>query len=157
MYKNILVPHAGTSAGDLALEHAIYAAKGTPSSKMTILHVIEEVQRPPTFGMNESQREKILKSINDANESLKKEMKKEMVKKSQYCKELNVEAEIKIEVGDAAKVILENIKHENVDLVVMAKRRKLKGVKKLFSLGSISRKVVDNIFCPIMLVDLEKT
>jgi len=156
MYKNILVPHAGTSAGDLALEHAIYAAKGIPSAKMTLLHVVEEVQRPPTFGLSESEREKILHNISEANESIKTEMRKEMEKRSQYCKENKVDVKIKIEVGDAAKVILENIEKEKVDLVVMAKRRKIKGVKKLFSLGSISRKVVDNAHCPITLVDLEK-
>jgi hypothetical protein len=40
--------------------------------------------------------------------------------------------------------------------VVMAKRKNIKGIKKLFSLGSISRKVVDNVNYPIMPVDLEK-
>jgi nucleotide-binding universal stress UspA family protein len=156
MYKNILVPHAGTSAGDLALEHAVYAAKGTPSAKMILLHVIEEVQRPPTFGLAESEREKILHNIDEANNSLKLQMQKEMQKRLQYCTENKVDVEIKIEVGDAARVILDCIKHEKIDLVVMAKRRKIKGIKKLFSLGSISRKVVDNAHCPITLVDLEK-
>jgi len=156
MYKNILIPHAGTPAGDLALEHAVFAAKGTPSAKMIILHIIEEVQRPPTFGLAESEREKIFHNITEANESLKIEMQKEMEKRLTYCKENNVTAEIKIQVGDAAQVILDCIKHQEIDLVVMAKRRKIKGIKKLFSLGSISRKVVDNVNCPIMLVDLEK-
>ena len=156
MYQNILVPHAGTSAGDLALEHAVYAAKGTPSAKMILLHVIEEVQRPPTFGLAESEREKILHNIDEANNSLKLEMQKEMEKRFQYCTENKVDVEIKIEVGDAARVILDYIEHEKIDLVVMAKRRKVKGIKKLFSLGSISRKVVDNVNCPITLVDLEK-
>lgn len=156
MYKNILVPHAGTSAGDLAIEHAIHATKGAPSAKMTILHIVEEVQRPPTFGISATERQKIISHINEANESMKIEMAKEMEKKVQHCKENNVNAEAKIEVGDAAKIILDNIHNENVDLVVMAKRRKIKGIKKLFSLGSISRKVVDNTHCPIMLVDLEK-
>ena len=152
MYKNILVPHAGTSAGDLALEHAVYASKGTPSSKMILLHVIEEVQRPPTLGLAESEREKILSSIDEANNSLKLQMQKRL----QYCTENKVDVEVKIEVGDAARVILDCIEHEKIDLVVMAKRRKIKGIKKLFSLGSISRKVVDNAHCPITLVDLEK-
>ena len=156
MYKNILVPHAGTSAGDLALEHAVYAARGIPSAKMTLLHVIEEVQRPATFGLSESEREKLFHNISEANESLKIEMQKEMEKRLTYCKENNINVEIKIEVGDAARVILDYIEHKKIDLVVMAKRRKIKGIKKIFSLGSISRKVVDNVNCPITLVDLEK-
>lgn len=155
MYKAILVPHAGTPAGDEALKHAIYAAKGTTSAKIIILHVVEEIQRPPTFGLAESEREKLVNNINDANESIKTEMGKEMGKRVQHCKENNVDANIKITVGDAAKIILDTVDQENVDLVVMSKRRKLKGVKKLLSLGSVSRKVVENVNCPVILVDIE--
>ena len=154
MYKKILVPHAGTPAGDEALKHAIHAAKGT-SAKIIILHVVEEVQRPPTFGLASVEREKILASINEANESIKDEMKKEMEKRVQDCNENSVDAEAKIATGDAASIILDMIDQKNVDLVVMSKRRKLKGVKKLLSLGSVSRKVVENVYCPVILVDIE--
>ena len=154
MYKKILVPHAGTPAGDEALKHAIHAAKGT-TAKIIILHVVEEVQRPPTFGLASVEREKILASINEANESIKDEMKKEMEKRVQDCNENSVDAEAKIATGDAASIILDMIDQENVDLVVMSKRRKLKGVKKLLSLGSVSRKVVENVHCPVILVDIE--
>ena len=154
MYKKILVPHAGTPAGDEALKHAIHAAKGT-SARIIILHVVEEVQRPPTFGLASVEREKILASINEANESIKDEMKKEMEKRVQDCNENSVDAEAKIATGDAASIILDMIDQENVDLVVMSKRRKLKGVKKLLSLGSVSRKVVENVHCPVILVDIE--
>lgn len=155
MYKTILVPHAGTPAGDEALKHAIHAARDTQSAKIVILHIVEEMQRVPTFGLAESQREKIANSIKDANESIKSEMQKEMEKKVQHCRENNVDAIIKITVGDAAQIILNTISQENADLVVMAKRRKLKGVKKLLSLGSVSRKVVENANCPMLLVDIE--
>ena len=154
MYKKILVPHAGTPAGDEALKHAIHAAKGT-SAKIIILHVVEEVQRPPTFGLASVEREKILASINEANESIKDEMKKEMENRVQQCSENSVDAEAKIVTGDAASIILDMIDQENIDLVVMSKRRKLKGVKKLLSLGSVSRKVVENVHCPVILVDIE--
>jgi len=40
-------------------------------------------------------------------------------------------------------------------LIVMSKRRKLKGMKKLLSLGSVSRKVVENVTCPVTLIDIE--
>ncbi len=154
MYKKILLPHAGTSAGDEALKHAIHAAKGI-SARIIILHVVEEMQRPPTFGLASVEREKLLTRIHEANESTKEEMKKEMEKRVQYCNENNVDAEIKITTGDAASIILDMIEQESIDLVVMAKRRKLKGVKKLLSLGSVSRKVVENVHCPVTLVDIE--
>ena len=154
MYKNILVPHAGTLAGDEALKHAIHAAKGT-SAKIIILHVIEDLQNPSTFALADSERESLLSSIRDANDSIKKEMKRELENKIQECKNLNIETEILVTSGDPAEKILDIVEQKNIDLIVMAKRRKLKGVKKLLSLGSVSRKIVENVNCPVTLIDIE--
>ncbi|MHA7734037.1 universal stress protein [Nitrosopumilus sp. S6] len=155
MYKTILVPHAGTPAGDEALKHAMYVAKNS-SSKIIILHIIEEIHYAPvSFALTESERKKLFDSINDANESIRHEMEKKMVKYEQQCKEENIEVDVRIKVGDAAEVILEVIQQESIDLVVMAKRRKLKGLKKLLSLGSVSRKIAENASCPVTLVDVE--
>ncbi|RDJ31730.1 MAG: universal stress protein [Crenarchaeota archaeon] len=154
MYKTILVPHAGTPAGDEALKHAIHAAKGT-SAKIILLHVVEEIQHPMTFGLAESERNQLLSGIRDANESIRKEMGKEMEKRIAKCKESNVTCEVRVQVGDAAEKILDAVANDNVDLIVMAKRRKLKGMKKLFSLGSVSRKIVENVTCPVNLIDIE--
>ena len=60
-----------------------------------------------------------------------------------------------MEIGDAAEIILDAVEKEKVDLIVMSKRRKLKGMKKLLSLGSVSRKVVENVTCPVTLIDIE--
>ena len=155
MYKTILVPHAGTPAGDLALKHAIYAAKGTDSSKIILLHIVEEIQHPVSFALAESEREKMFDSIREANESIRQEMEKDMQKYNQQCTDNNVASQVRVEMGDAAEIILDTVKNENVDLIVMAKRRKLKGVKKLLSLGSVSRKVVENVNCPVTLIDIE--
>jgi len=38
----------------------------------------------------------------------------------------------------------------------MAKRRKLKGVKKLLGMGSVSRKIAEIVSCPVLLIDIEK-
>ena len=154
MYNTILVPHAGTAAGDLALKHAIFAAKDS-SSKIIILHIIEEIQHPVTFALAESEREKIINSIKDANESIRQEMEKDMETRIQQCKDAGVDVQVKVEMGDAAEIILDTAQKEKVDLIVMAKRRKLKGVKKLLSLGSVSRKVVENTPCPVTLIDIE--
>ncbi|MDX1441893.1 MAG: universal stress protein [Nitrosopumilaceae archaeon] len=154
MYKNILVPHAGTLAGDEALKHAIHAAKGT-SAKIIILHVIEDLQNPSTFALADSERESLLSSIRDANESIKKEMKRELENKIQECNNLNIETEILVTSGDPAEKILDIVEQKGIDLIVMAKRRKLKGVKKLLSLGSVSRKIVENVNCPVTLIDIE--
>ena len=154
MYKTILVPHAGTPAGDEALKHAIHAAKDT-SAKIIILHIVEEIQHPRSFGLSESERENMFNSIKEANEDIRKDMEKEMERKMQQCKDSNIESQIKVAIGDAAEIILDAIDEEKVDLVVMAKRRKLKGMRKLLSMGSVSRKIVENTSCPVLLIDVE--
>ena len=154
MYKKILVPHAGTPAGDEALKHAIHAARGT-SARIILLHVVEDIQNPSTFALAESERESLLNSISEANESIKNEMRKELENKSLDCKKANIESEVLVTRGDPAIIILETVEQNNVDLIVMAKRRKLKGVKKLLSLGSVSRKIIEKVTCPVILIDIE--
>ena len=154
MYKKILVPHAGTPAGDEALRHAIHIAKAS-SSKIILLHIVEAITYPPSFALSSSERKSLFKSVDDANESIRKDMEKEMEKREERCKENELESEIIVSIGNAAETILDMVKEKKIDLVVMAKRRKLKGVKKLLSLGSVSRKVVENVNCPVVLIDIE--
>ncbi|HSB49852.1 MAG TPA: universal stress protein [Nitrosopumilaceae archaeon] len=155
MYKTILVPHAGTKAGDEALKHAIHIAKSS-SSKIFILHIIEEISHPLTFALANSEREKLLSSIREANESIRKDMEKQMQKKIEMCKKQGLQTVIQVVTGNAAEHIINLVKEKGIDLIVMAKRRKLKGVKKLLTLGSVSRKVVENVTCPVLLIDVEK-
>ncbi|CAD6368648.1 Universal stress protein UspA and related nucleotide-binding protein [metagenome] len=154
MYNTILVPHAGTSAGDKALKHAIYAAKSS-SAKIILLHIVEEIPRPPMFALSSSESIKLVKSFRNANEDLRKGMISEMEKRAKICNENNIKASIVVTIGSAADEILKIIKKQKVDLVVMAKRRKLKGLKSLLTLGSVSRKIVENTACPVLLIDIE--
>ena len=155
MYKTILVPHGGTEGGDLALKHAIYAAE--KSSKIIILHIVEKMLSPPSFALSSSEREGLLKSIDEANEEIRKDMEKKMEKSAEQCIENGIAVEVKVEIGDAAEHILEFVEKNKIDLIVMTKRRKFKGMKKLLSLGSVSRKVVENVTCPVTLIDVERT
>ena len=154
MYNTILVPHAGTSAGDKALKHAIYAAKSS-SAKIILLHIVEEIPRPPMFALSSTESMKLVKSFQNANEDLRKGMISEMEKRAKICNENNIKASIMVTIGSAADEILKIIKKQKVDLVVMAKRRKLKGLKSLLTLGSVSRKIVENTACPVLLIDIE--
>ena len=156
MYQTILVPHAGTPAGDEALRHAIHIAKASATPpKIILLHVVEEITRPPVFALSSSERKSILKSVDDANMSIKEDMKKLLEKRREQCNENNIQSEVIVSIGNAAEKILYVAKQKKADMIVMAKRRKLKGIKKLLSLGSVSRKVVENMTCPVVLVDIE--
>ncbi|HSG73718.1 MAG TPA: universal stress protein [Nitrosopumilaceae archaeon] len=80
---------------------------------------------------------------------------KKLAKKLEKCKENNIESVLKVVSGNPEEEILKAVEENNTDLIVMAKRRKLNGVKKLLSLGSVSRKIVKNVKIPVLLIDIE--
>ena len=155
MYKKILVPHAGTPAGDLALKHAIHLAKSS-SSEIILLHVIEEFPHVPVFTLHTSQASKIKKEIAMVTKDMKSVMEKEMTKRVDICKKNEIKSQLKVITGLPAEEILKIVKNQKIDLIVMAKRRKLKGIKSLLSLGSVSRKIVESTSCPVLMIDIEK-
>ena len=155
MYKNILVPHAGTPAGDLALDHAIHIAKSS-KAEITLLHVIEDFPHIPVFSLHASQVSKLKKDMAKVTKEIEKAMEKEMEKRIETCKKNGIESYLKIITGLPADEIMKIVKNQKIDLIVMAKRRKLKGIKGLLSLGSVSRKIVENTACPVLMIDVEK-
>jgi len=155
MYDTILVPHAGTPAGDLALKHAIHIAKSF-SSEIIILHVIEDFPHVPLFSLHASQVTKIKKEIAQVTKEMKSVMEKEMAKRTETCKKNKIGSHLKVMVGLPAEEILKIVKNQKIDLIVMAKRRKLKGIKSLLTLGSVSRKIIEGTSCPVLMMDAEK-
>jgi len=155
MYDTILVPHAGTPAGDLALKHAIHIAKSS-SSKIIILHIIEDFPHLPVFTLHASQVTKIKREIVKVTKEMKTVMEKEMTKRTETCKKNGIDSHLKIVVGLPDEEILKIVKNQKIDLIVMAKRRKLKGIKSLLTLGSVSRKIVERTSCPVLMIDVEK-
>ncbi len=154
MYKNILVPHAGTPGGDEALKHAIHIAKSN-SSKIISLHVVEDIPHGPRL-LHSSQMASIRKQLGEITRSMMDQMEDEMSKKTKLCEKEGISSHVKIASGDAFDEILKIEQNQKIDLIVMAKRRKLKGIKSLLKLGSVSRKVLENVSCPILMVDIEK-
>lgn len=155
MYDTILVPHAGTPAGDLALKHAIHIAKSS-SSEIILLHVIENFPHVPLFSLHASQVTKIKKEIAQVTKEMKSAMEKEMTKRTETCKKNKIDSHLKVIVGLPAEEILKIVKSQKIDLIVMAKRRKLKGIKSLLTLGSVSRKIIEGTSCPVLMTDAEK-
>ena len=110
----------------------------------------------PTFALSSSERRKLLSSIDSANASFRKDMEQVMEKKIKLCKKSKIVSEYRVVIGSPADEILKIVKSKKIDLIVMAKRRNLKGVKRLLGLGSVSRKISENVSCPVLLVDIEK-
>ena len=152
MYKKILVPHAGTPAGDKALKHAVHIAK-LDSSEILILHVVEALQKPPTFALSGMESKALVREFRKAARHSVINREKEMEKKIEYYKSQNINIRYKVVIGYADEVITRYVKNHKFDLIIMAKRRKLSGIKRLLSLGSVSRKIVEIGRCPVLLID----
>jgi len=155
VYNSILVPHAGTPAGDKALKHAIHIAKSS-SSQIILLHVIEDFPQAPIFFLHTSQVSKIKKEFAQITKEMKTAMEKEMTKRVETCQKNEIKSHLKVVTGLPAEEILKIVKNQKIDLIVMAKRRKLTGFKSLLSLGSVSRKIVESTSCPVLMMDAEK-
>jgi len=76
-----------------------------------------------------------------------------MENKTEVYKSQNIIIKSKVVTGYADEVITKYIKNQKFDLIVMAKRKKLSGIKRLLSLGSVSRKIVEIGKCPVLLID----
>jgi nucleotide-binding universal stress UspA family protein len=152
MYKKILVPHAGTSMGDKALKHAVHIAK-FDSSEILILHVVEALQKPPTFALSGTEIKALTREYRKAAKQSVINSEKEMMKKVERYKLQNINIGCKVVMGYADDVITKYVKNHDFDLIVMAKRRKLSGMRRLLSIGSVSRKIVEIGLCPVLLID----
>ncbi len=152
MYRKILVPHAGTKAGNKAFEIAKNLAK-VHNSHVTILHVVEKIPNPTFVSYD---RREILKQFKAASREIKIEAKAKMGKFVDQLQKEKISANVKIVEGYPEEEIPEIAKDGNYDLIVMTKRRKLPGLKAILKLGSVSRKVLEQVSCPIMLIDGEK-
>ena len=152
MYRKILVPHAGTKAGNKALEIAKKLAK-VHKSHVTILHIVEKIPNPTFVSYD---RREVQKQLKAARRELKMEAEAKMREFADKLQKEKISANVKIMDGYPEEEIAEVAKEGNYDLIVMAKRRKLPGLKAILKLGSVSRKVLEQVSCPILLIDGEK-
>ena len=154
MYTKILVPHAGTKAGNIALIHTQKLAKKL-NAHVTILHVVEPIPIPPSISLS-PERRKLGIELEKARRELKIEMHKKMESLAVELRKQNIPTRIKVTHGYPDEEITRAVKEENHDFLIMAKRRKLPGIKGVLKLGSTSRKVLEKVSCPVLLIDGEK-
>ena len=152
-YKNILVPHAGTKTGDIALKNAIDIAKECDAT-ITILSVVEPVSIPSNLTFNPKQSQ-MVEELQYAPRSFKKLLYKKMEKQILLCNREKINAVIKITHGNPDEEIMRFYHDNPVDLIVMAKKRYSDG-KSFLNLGSNTRKILEHVSCPILIVDNEK-
>ena len=117
-----------------------------------MLHIIERIPEPPSFTFD-YERAKWREELKQAKIKMKKEIQDNMKKISDELKNDNISVFVKVVEGYPDEEIARIANHDDYDLVVMAKRKKLPGIKAILKLGSVSRKVLEKVSCPILLID----
>jgi nucleotide-binding universal stress UspA family protein len=149
---SILVPVDGSEYSKRALDKAIELSKKLEAKIDLLTSVAASVAQPPGVILSgavkgksatKSIDEYVKKALDEANMMLQENVK--------YCKNKGVEASYKVISEHPAKAILDYSKKNQNDLIVMGSQG-LRGIKKIKVLGSVSRQVLENASCPLVIV-----
>lgn len=153
MYKTILVPHGGTDTGDAALKHAIHISK-LESSKIIILYVIH-TWHDHSFGAIRKDEKYVKMQIEKIFSHVEKNVKEFLAERVEICKKEGIDCKGIFRTGNPSETIIKYSNDEQIDLIIMGKKRKIPNYKSFLKIGSVAKQVQENVHCPIMLVGVE--
>ena len=160
-YNKIVVPVDSSKPSETA--HAITIAQMSGVSANTtinviLLHVIQEMPVPATFGVGLFKSEKtgdmstLEQYLKDVTLEIKAEIKKKIEEKIERYRNIeNVSLESQVLIGNPSDEIIKFANDEKVDLIIMGTTG-LTGIKKIIAIGSVARNVSEKAKCPVMLV-----
>jgi len=140
LFTNILVPIDGSDNSYRALDAALLLSEKL-GSNITVIHVMEEV--PITHIGSE-------KMLNELLEAYKKENQDILLKCSEIANQKGLTIKTFLLQGNPASAILDYMKKEKFDLVIMGSRGL--GKFKELILGSVSSKIVHHSPCAVLLI-----
>ncbi|WEK54464.1 MAG: universal stress protein [Candidatus Cohnella colombiensis] len=142
LYSNIVVAFDGSKAASKALDKAVELVKLLPDTKLTVVHsydfprlYIADGFVSAPVSVNQDYYELAEKTLEDAKSRLV---------------EAGVKAEVVLLRGGAAEVILDYVKKNGSDLIVVGSRG-LGGIRE-FVLGSVSHNIVQHATIPVLVV-----
>ena len=136
-YKKILVPVDGSKYSNRALVHACNLAKKY-DSRISLIHVIDDA------------RVIVFISRKDYLNELRNFGKKVLEKATRITEKREVKSEQVMKEGKPAEQILNFLKKEKYDLIVIGNKG-LGSIDRFF-MGSVSTKLVNNSQCPVLVV-----
>ena len=154
MYKTVLVPHGKTSAGDEALRHAIHVAK-MESAKIVILNVVEPWPEH-NFEEWEEDESTVQDKIEIIMSHVEDNARRFLAERVALCRKEGLSCEGIFRTGKPSDSIIKYANEQKVDLIVMAKKKKIPNYQSIFGIGNVTKKVQEKTTCPILLVDTEK-
>jgi len=150
-YSSILVPLDGSEYSKRALDEAIEISKRL-DSEIKLLTVVTAPVSSPKIALSGVVRGKgATKAIDAYVKKALGEANGFMQECAAYCQNKGVKASYKVTSESPAKAILDYAKRSNSDLIVMGSQG-LRGIKKIKVLGSVSRQILENASCPVVIV-----
>ena len=152
MTSKILLPHDGTEISDKALEKSKEFAKAF-NAELSILHVIQHSPLPPSLILDhdrqwiEESRRNIAKKLEEGWIKMAKEKINPILEKENIKFNIIVSTDEQPISDQIVKFASEN----KIDLIIIGSQR-LSEISKIKALGSVSRKVSENVVCPIMII-----
>lgn len=142
MFKRILVPYDGSNFSKKALDAAIEMAKKF-DSELWFLTILDKELKPRLDKTSTNSKKHSKKSLSSIDLELRNRV--------MDCKEQGVSADYDLIKGSPKETILRFAKKRKMDLIVMGSQG-LHGIRKIKSLGSVSRAVSEKSQCPVLLV-----
>ncbi len=141
-FSNILLAFDGSKASRKALDKTVSLAKDSPSSKITVVHVIQgtAIVAGEAFV---TVSDEMQKQIYEHSAQLLEEAKLALAPLSNPSEYMQLE-------GPAAKAILDCAEEQGCDLIVIGSRG-LGGIRE-WVLGSVSHNVVQHAKIPVLVV-----
>jgi nucleotide-binding universal stress UspA family protein len=145
--QNILVAIDGSAHSQKIVDFACDIAKKV-SAAITLIYVIknpaEESEGIKEYEKAEGFPDAYAEYLKEVGDSVMSKWTKEVQDAGVSCKPL-------VEYGNPADRILETAKANNVDMTIVGLHG-LHGLARLRSLGSVSRRIVENASCPVVVV-----
>jgi len=154
VFKRILVPFDASPLSEKALEQAVELAM-IAQSQIYILQVIEEIPLPYSrFSKIEIKDHKVVIALHAKKiyDEIKSEISPILEDKEKHYSNERISIITEIRIGDPIQMIVDFTKEKDIDLLVMGTVgfRGITGMIK--RLGSVSRGVLEEVSCTVMLI-----
>lgn len=141
-YKNILFCTDFSANADFAFDFAIREALGNPGATLTLLHVIPEPDAQFWKGY--------IYEVGDMDAKARADIDAKIEHTYRPRIPQSVPFQIKMQVGSAAKVILEYADATHADLIILG--RQGRGALSRWLMGNVTGKVACKATCPVLII-----
>ncbi len=150
LFNNVLMPFDGSDTSKKAAEYAIHIAT-LENSTLTFLHVLDNIKQGGAIGLRARYGDM---DLVDGFKRVRKQEAEEWIKPIQKeAKDKGIKTALTIledEGSSKLKIIIEYIKENNIDLVVLGSRG-LSKFKQLL-LGSTASGLSSHSTCPVLII-----